>query len=464
FVIQLAEIDVPLISFLFWVVVAGYLVLPEPVKETKKEFVRTPRAMRIILTAFVLLALLIVILSLFFTRNMGGDAQAQLSTVSIVGFIAYLLSPMALSAGNVLMHPVEEKLRGRFRERARQKLIDSGATVIGITGSYGKTSTKTYLAHILSGRYKVLPTPRSYNTLMGVSLAINEDLDLAFGYNYFIAEMGAYVPGEIAEICELVKPKISIVTAVGAMHLERFGSIENVIRAKYEIVEGLPPDGLAVFNGDDANVLGMAERGYPENRIMVSRDGLEAARFIAENIIHSLDGLSFDVIDRETGETHHFNTKLVGLHNVTNILLAAAVARHTGLSLAEIGSRVASLTPAEHRLRQNLMPGGITVIDDAYSANPVGASSALEVLSLHMEGRRILITPGMVELGDLQDEENYKLGKLAAESASDIVLVGIEQTRSIQRGIAESDFDSSRLLVVDTFEEARNWFQVEVKP
>lgn len=461
--LQLLNLDAPVLHFMLWLLVCGLVSRPEPVKETKKQFNRTPRATRLLGATFVVTILFVVGASLDATRNMDADVPAELSTIAIMGFLGILLSPAALIIGNQLMYPVEALMRQRFRERASRRLVESGAKVIGITGSYGKTSTKHFLAHILGGRYKVLPTPKSYNTLMGVSLAINNELDPKFGYDFFIAEMGAYIPGEIAEIAQLTKPQISIVTAVGPQHLERFGTLENIVKAKYEIVEGLPPDGLAIFNGDNPYVLGMAERGYPHNRILISREDLSQARITAHNIEQSASGLKFDVFDRQTNEQHPFQTRLVGLHNVTNILLAVGVARHIGLSLAEIGMRVASLEPAEHRLNVSTLPGGITVIDDAYSANPVGAISALEVLKLYESGRRIVITPGMVELGALQEEENYKLGTRLPDYATDIILVGKEQTEPIQRGVRDTDFDPNHLLVTETFEEARGWFQTQVK-
>ncbi|NJL93451.1 MAG: hypothetical protein HC915_06830 [Anaerolineae bacterium] len=176
----------------------------------------------------------------------------------------------------------------------------------------------------------------------------------------------------------------------------------------------------------------------------------------------SLAGLRFEVYDRQSEARVPFQAALVGLHNVTNILLASAVAVECGLSLAEIAARVATLEPSEHRLNIRKLETGALIIDDAYSANPVGALSALEVLKLHQVGRRIVITPGMVELGPLQDEENERLGTHIAAVASDIILVGIEQTRPLQRGIAAAGFDPSHLQVVDTFEAARQWFQAQV--
>ena len=161
-------------------------------------------------------------------------------------------------------------------------------------------------------------------------------------------------------------------------HLERFGSLEKTAKAKYEIIEALPPDGVGVFNWDDAYVRSMYERGYPDDRIAVTWENAEHAtqlRFIATDVQETLDGMAFTLTDTLLSEEQTFTTRLIGRHNVTNILMAVAVARHLGMSLNEIALRVATLEPAEHRLQRKTLPGGITVIDDAYSANPVGAQN-----------------------------------------------------------------------------------------
>lgn len=460
FILQMVGVESALLHLIIWLAVCGIAALPEPVKETKKTFIRTPRAKRLMATAFVVDIIFIWGLSIS-AIDMG--APQMLSTVAMIGFLGFLLSPLALIVANALMFPIEEAGRRRFKEAAKARLQAANVTTIGITGSYGKTSTKTYLAHILNPYFKTFPTPKSFNTEMGVSRAINEHLDPKAGYRYFIAEMGAYIPGEIERICKLTSPQLSIVTAVGPMHLERFGTLANVVKAKYEIVENLPSTGVVFLNGDDPNVRGMAEKGYPDTRILVSREGLPQARYHASDIEQDLTGLRFTVSDTITEETISFQTRLIGLHNVTNILLATAAAHHLGVTLAQIAVQVATLESADHRLHVNTLPNGLTIIDDAYSANPVGAISALEVLQLNQKGRRIVITPGMVELGALQEEENFKLGQQLTQSATDIVLVGIEQTRPLQKGIATTAFDPSRLLVVDTFNEARDWFQSQVR-
>ncbi len=458
--------NTPAVYLVIWGIAAVLSAIPEPAKEIKQKLKLTQRAIRLLITANALAIITTISAAVMVNTLLDAGDRTQFTVITFVGLAIYHFAPLILPLANLVNYPIEAGFRWMFRERARRTLQKAGPTVIGITGSYGKTSTKEYLAHILSGRYNVLATPKSYNTLMGVCIVINEELANNPDYDYFIVEMGAYVEGEIRDICKLTRPQISIVTAVGPQHLERFGSIEATARAKYEIIEALPKDGVGVFNWDNHYVRSLYERGYPDKRIAITWENAEHAtqlRFLARNIRHTISGMEFDVIDTHLEEEEHFSTGLVGAHNITNILLATAVARHLGISLTEIAVRVASLAPAEHRLQRKTLPGGITVIDDAYSANPVGAHNVLDVLALYTAGRRVLITPGIVELGPLQEQENIKLGQHAAQVCTDIVLVGIEQTKPIQQGIAETGFDPKHLHVYDTREEAIAWFHREVK-
>jgi UDP-N-acetylmuramoyl-tripeptide--D-alanyl-D-alanine ligase len=427
--------------------------------EVKKKFRATARAKRLLGAAFVLTALTMLVTTWLILRLDLGSFSPIL--VGAFGCALFIVAPLLLVIGNVLMIPVEAAFRRIFIERARRNLQAINPVVIGITGSYGKTSTKTYLAHILNGRFHAYPTPKSYNTLMGVCLAINNDLAGNHSIEYFICEMGAYVPGEIREICDLVHPTISIVVEVGPQHLERFGTLENVATAKYEIVKALPPDGTAVFNADNEQIRGMIARGYPKTRLTVSLEENSDARFVASEITERLDGLRFNVTDRTTNMREEFVTALLGQHNVTNMLLATAVAVHEGMSLYEVAQRVRTLQPAESRLARQVDARGITIINDGYSANPVGAVSALKALALHETGRRLLITPGMVELGELMERENRKLGEIAAQHATDVILVG-KQTAPIREGLIAAHFPNDRLQTVNTLAEAVQWYQANL--
>ncbi|MBI5957249.1 MAG: UDP-N-acetylmuramoyl-tripeptide--D-alanyl-D-alanine ligase [Chloroflexi bacterium] len=465
-VLNLVGQDTSTVYLIIWGIAGVLSVWPETPKEVKQKFKLTQRALRLLITAFALAVLVLIGAEVTLDAALGLSDRTQFAVITGIGLAVYHLAPLALPLANLIMLPVETAFRHVFINRARRTLQQVNPTVIGITGSYGKTSTKEYLAYILRGRYRVLATPKSYNTLMGVCMVINDDLAKGEKYDYFVVEMGAYVTGEIRRICDLTHPQISIVTAVGPQHLERFGSIENTSKAKYEIIEALPPDGVGVFNWDNHYVRAMYEHGYPETRVAVTWKNADHAtqlRFLARNVQQTISGLEFDVVDTLLNETQPFKTRLVGEHNVTNILLATAVARHLQIPLTEVAMRVATLESAEHRLQRRTLPGNITVIDDAYSANPVGARSVLDVLALYQNGRRILITPGMVELGPLQAEENLKLGHYAAQTCTDIVLVGLEQTLPIKQGVLEAGFNHDHLFLFDTRDEAIAWFNRELK-
>lgn len=447
---------------------AGLAVFPSREGEVKKPLRLTGRVKRLLGASFVLTV--IVLAGLFaYVYEINADYFAgQVLVLNVLGLFVFLIAPMMLAGGNIMMYPVEAFFRGRFIHSARQVMQQLNPTVIGITGSYGKTSTKRFVEEILNGRYKVYATPKSYNTLMGICLAINNDLKDDYSTDYFIVEMGAYIRGEIERICQLTPPQIAILTALGPQHLERFGTVENIVEAKYELVKNLPPDGVVVFNWDNPHIRGMMTRNYPQTRIGVSQtlaleDAPADVRFVATDVSESLTGLRFTVHDRSTGESMAYETNVVGIHNVSNILLAVAVGVQQGMNMREIGMRVRALKPAESRLTQQVTASGITIINDAYSANPEGVVSALRVLGLHDTGRRVLITPGMVELGTLQETENYKLGQLSATYATDIILVGRGQTRPIYDGLQNVNFDESRLQVVDELRQAMAWIEQNLK-
>lgn len=458
---------VPAVVGVIAAIIAG---IPPAEGEIKKRFNRTPRATRLLGGAFLLAAAVSVVGWLVLIgRDLSGLRGFSLVISHTLGAVVFLLAPLWLAGGNLLMYPVEAVLRQRFIANARRVLAEVQPTVVGITGSYGKTTTKNFITEILNGRYRAHATPKSFNTMMGVCIAINRDLADNYAVEYFVVEMGAYIQGEIRRICDLTPPRISVVVEVGPQHLERFGSLENIAIAKYEIIKALPPDGVGVFNWDNPYVRQMYERGYPATRLAVSKsiapDAVPAGgpRFIASAIEATLNGLQFTVTDVETGASERFATAVLGEHNVTNILLAAAVSVHEGMSLRDVARQVHNLKPAESRLVTQHTTEGITIINDAYSANPAGVVSALKVLGMHQGGKRLLITPGMVELGDLHAVENEKLGMLATQYATEIILIGEQQTAPIRQGILKTDFPQEHLHTMATLSEAVQWYQANLQ-
>ncbi len=459
--------DLPVIVALLAALAA---VFPQRQGEMKKSFAATARMKRLLAGAWLASAIAWALaIGLFSARLPVELSLLHLFATSATGLAVFLLAPIWLVAGNLMLQPLEAALRRRYLRQAANTLDKIKPMVIGITGSYGKTTTKSFLRDILSARFSAYATPKSYNTLMGISLAINRDLADDYRTEYFISEMGAYVEGEIDRICQLTPPDIAIVTEVGPQHLERFGSLENVRKAKYELVKNLPADGVAVLNWDNPYIREMAAHGYPSKIFTVSRElSLEAARernvtWVASEICETLEGLQFNAWRVESSERAQIKTRVIGEHNVTNLLLCIAVACHEGIALRDVAMRIRGLQPAESRLALQKTAAGITIINDAYSANPKGIVSALKILGMHETGTRLLITPGMIELGELQDEENRKLGLLAAQHATDIILIGKMQTQPIVEAIQSTAFDRSRLRVVETLQESVEWYQHNLK-
>ncbi len=444
-----------------------FAVSPRQEQEIKRPLVRTGRVNRMMAAAAICAALAQGVSSVVAINTFEELESLQMSPIAIAtsGFILFLLAPIWLTLGNLILQPFERYRQWRYLSGARSVLNATKPKIIGITGSYGKTTTKDFLRDILSLRYRAYATPKSYNTLMGISLAINRDLVDDYRTEYFISEMGAYVPGEIDRICQLTPPDVAIVTEIGPQHLERFGSLENVMRAKYEIIKNLKEDGVGVFNWDNTFIREMIAKGHPKTRLSVSRElNLDEARhenltWIATDTEENLDGLRFTVTNVASGEQARLSTPVIGEHNITNLLLCVAVAFHEGIPLRDIAMRIGTLKPAESRLVRQRTASGITIINDAYSANPKGIVSALKVLGMHKDGKRLLITPGMIELGDLQDRENRKLGVLACEHATDIILIGREQTKPVFEGIHSTGFDMARVQVYETLAESVAWYQ-----
>jgi UDP-N-acetylmuramoyl-tripeptide--D-alanyl-D-alanine ligase len=422
----------------------------------KKPLVYTPRLLRLLSSA-ALLTLVWPGLGAMLGLSFGATGWL----LYLGGWlIADLGAPFWVLLAGVLLTPVERAIQEGFKRQARQKLATHpNLTLIGITGSYGKTSTKFIIAEILSLRYQVLATPGSYNTPMGICKVINEQLRPE--HQVLVLEMGIRHPGDIRELCAIAQPDMGVVTAVGPMHLETMGSIEAIAREKSELVACTRPGGPVVLNADDPRVAAMAERAQgPVWRVSV--EGKAEADLIARDITYSPEGTRFIVRD-EAGNEQVFQTQLLGRHNVLNILLALAVGRIFGLRLRQMAHAVARLRPVEHRL-QLRREGPITVIDDAFNSNPVGARNALEILGQFRTGRRIVVTPGMVELGEWEAEENRALGRFMAQHVDLAVLIGPRRTLPIQEGLREAGFPADQIRVFKSLFDAQDFLKTYLQP
>lgn len=373
----------------------------------------------------------------------------------VIGAIAI---PFIVVLSGSLTKPVEKLIQEGFKKKARNKLASMPhLKVIAITGSYGKTSTKFMVHHLLKERFNVCTTPGSYNTPMGICKVINNDLQSH--HQILILEMGARYQGNIQELCDIAQPDVSIVTNIGFAHLETFGSQEVIAREKGRIVDNLPPGGVAILNADDHHVSKMGEHRTDIKRIMV---GLNKGSVQASAITYDTSGSRFNVtID---GQKEEFHTQLLGAHNVTNMLLAIGTAHHFGIRPKTMALAARNIEPVEHRL-QLKQTNNLTIIDDAFNSNPVGAKNAVEILAQFKSGKRIIITPGMVELGDRETEENRKLGIAIGKAALDkIILVGEERTKPIKEGIETVPGQAAKITVVNSLFEANELVRKIAEP
>ncbi|MFQ5568657.1 MAG: UDP-N-acetylmuramoyl-tripeptide--D-alanyl-D-alanine ligase [Rhodothermales bacterium] len=423
----------------------------------KKPLVYTNRLKRLLGTAVVLAVLPSAIGLVFGLRQDG-----------LLGFLPYLIgffaadfgAPVWVVLAALIMQPVESTFQRGFKKQARRTLQNRpDLTVIGITGSYGKTSTKFILAEILRQRFNVLATPGSYNTPMGICLVVNNKLKPE--HQVLVLEMGMRHRGDIRELCEMAPPDLAVVTSVGVAHLETMGSIEAIVREKGDLPAHMKPGGIAILNVDDRHVAEMAERA-PGTVWRVSTDHHPDADITARAIGYGPAGASFTVRD-ETGAEATFKTRLLGRHNVLNILLGVAVGRAMGLRLRQIAHAIARVEPVEHRL-QLRQEGAVTIIDDAFNANPVGARNAVEILGQFDTGRRVIVTPGMIELGERQWEENKTFGEHIARYADLAVLIGRQQTRPIQEGLRLQHYPDEQTKIFASFFDAQAFLRAYLRP
>ncbi len=424
-------------------------------KKHKKPLVFTKRVWRIyVVTAILATA---AFCALVFSVGSGrvevlyyNGIAVTLGVLLLITIFSWTLVMLAV----VLLMPVENAINKKYWNEAAAILNGMpDLTVIGITGSYGKTSTKHYLYRILSEKYDVLMTPGSYNTTMGVIRTVREMLK---PYNsIFICEMGAKQPGDIKEICDLVHPQIGIITAVGPMHLETFKTIKNVQSTKFELIDSLPADGLAVINNDFEYCANRIVSNVETSRYALGGGTSEDVRYVAENIVYSPEGTSFTVKGPE-GYSLDLTTRLVGACNISNLLGAVIVALKLGVTDSQIRYAVGRIEQVEHRLSIKKTPGGVTIIDDAFNSNPSGSKMALEVLASFKKGKRIIVTPGMIELGDRQKELNQELGKEIAKSADIAIIVGEYNREALVEGIKDNGFNTNNLYEVASFNEAQS--------
>ena len=419
-------------SALFALVYA--LSAPKKQKKAIKPLVVTARVKRQFFTAAVIL--------------LGCAVGAYFWSYAVYLSILFAcVTPLTACIVKLVNEPVEAAVRQYFISDAKRILRKhKPMTVIGITGSYGKTGTKFALARILQERYNVAFTPASFNTPMGVVRTIREQLKPTD--DIFIVEMGAKNIGDIKEICDIVHPDIAIITSVGPQHLETFKTLDNVARTKFELADAVRSKGGRIYLNVDSEPIAAKAGEYT-----CIRYGSKDADSVISDVTSGRYGASFTLTHK--GESVTLRTKLLGAHNVQNLAGVVTVATDLGVSERDIRFAVSKLDPVEHRLQLKPFINGSLLIDDAYNANPAGSLAAVDVLASFDGCRKIIVTPGLVELGDKEYQYNFDLGKKAAQLCDEIVLVGEKRSIPLADGARSVEgFSEDRLHVVPTFKDA----------
>ena len=436
------------------------LVLEYKNREIKKPLVFTNRAKRLYTTNLILNLFILFLIFVIYTKT-GENRLYYFPIILFLGTILYYFQSLTIYLSNIIIKPVEDRINMYYYRKAQEKVNSmEKLIVVGITGSFGKTSTKFITGTILKERFRVLNTPESYNTPMGLSKVINEKL--TDKHQVFIAEMGARYLGDIRELAKLTKPTIGVITSIGPTHLETFKNLDNIMKTKYELIEELPADGVAIFNYDDEHIKKLADKTFKE-KILYGMDNTEELDIYAEDVEVSEMGSTFTIKDKK-GNSIRCSTKLLGKHNIYNILAGVCVAQALGLNFQEIKKGIEKIEPIPHRLNI-INPGtGVIIIDDSYNSNPIGAKAALDVLSQFKGGRKIIVTPGMVELGAREDEANREFGINIGKVCDYVILVGKDRSKPIYEGLMEVGYNEDNIFIVEDLEEASAQIQKIVRP
>lgn len=432
--------------------VVAYVIEGDPRTTGKIRLNMTERATKTAWVAYGMLAILGV-MPLFGLCCSCSQGSAPLTLTALCGIAIAQVTPAALMLAAKILSPAEKRLQKYYYDDAKRILAEVNPFVIGITGSYGKTGAKAALGDLLTQTVGSTFWPKkSINTVMGITRTIRETMRPH--HKYAVIEMGAYNIGSIRRLCEFTPPRAALVTAVGIMHLERFGSPENVYTAKSEIAQALPEDGILVCNGDSPNARRMAEQHKRGTTLLygfdLSKGPLDC---FATDISYDEHGTSFVI--HYKGERFPGRTPLLGRPALSNALGAFTMACALGAQPAFAVACMGNLPPVDNRL---VLDKGsrVSYLRDAYNSNPTGFEAALDVLKNLPAQRRILITPGMIELGDMQHEENKRLATMASSVCDRIYVVGTTNRDAILAGLTEANFPRTKTIIADTRDEAFN--------
>ena len=421
-------------------------------------------------TVFLILAALLLEILFIFAN------WFRLTPSFALWLLIFDIFTLAIASGiTLIFQPLVVLGRNQIIKKAKKKRDDfKNLLVIGITGSYGKTSTKEFLATILSEKFKVLKTAKHQNSEVGVSLCILNDLKPE--HEIFIVEMGAYNKGGIKLLCDIIKPKIGVITGINEQHMATFGSLENIIKAKYELIEslprsesessllrGLPENGLAIFNGDNDYCYELYKKTKKPKKVYSLQSTISnlPVDLYTSSIAVNREFLSFKVIDKN-GESAIFKANLLGEQNISNILASAVCAKELGMTLEEITKACQKIESWQGGVELKKGINGLNIIDATYSANPDGVISHIDYLKI-WPGKKVIIMPCLIELGKVSKRIHKEIGKKIGEVCDLSIITTREHFQEIGEGATEKGLKGENILFTENpkeiFEKIKNSFQ-----
>lgn len=422
-----------LIFYLYFSLIFIINIYHEPKKTPLKQTYRMDR----LVACLYILSAGVTFLVYWLSEEFLPDFLPAIPTIALTP----LLIPILVSLAHFITWPFETLNNRRYIIRAKKKLQKYPTLIkIGITGSVGKTSNKFILNSLLSEKYDVCITPHSFNTPMGLTRVVLDYLKP--NHDVLITEMGAKQVGDIKFLCDMIQPTYGILTSVGSQHLTTFGTLENIAKTKNELIKSLPKGkGVAIFNGDNEPSMPLYEKCECKKILVSTKD---AACFVhAENVKATDKGTTFKLCIGD--QSINCKTKLLGLHNLQNILMCCALAYELGLTLEQLKLGIAKIEPINHRLELK-KENGLVILDDSFNSSVEGSKSALDVLKLFDSGKKIVVTPGLVELGSYEHEANYNFGKQLAEVCDYVIIVNQVNKQQISDGLKDAGFDETKII------------------
>jgi len=410
------------------------------------------------LIVLILISLSIIFFEIYFLFKSNPFLFAFLKSLIFI-----LCFPVIIGLSVLIFLPFDLLFKWLIILKAHQKIKRlKNLKIIGITGSYGKTSFKEILATLLGVKYKLVFTPENKNTPLGISAVILKNLKPET--EIFVVEMSAWQKGDIKTLCKICPPDISVLTGINESHLERFKTIENTINTKFEIVKYAKPNALVFLNADNELIINNYKKFvFKKEVIFYGKDNIEYLGYKIKDISFNEEKLTQSFILEKDNKETFYEIPLLGEYAISTIIGAILLSSKLGLNESDIKTGLSFLKPIEHRL-QPIKKDEFLIIDDSYNGNPNGAKEAIKVLSKFKNKRKIYVTPGLVETGERTKEVHLEIGKNLATAADLVILIKNSVTNYIIEGLLENGFKKENIIIFNSPLELQEKIKEILKP